>query len=195
MAAHLDCVFLMSLPWVSSACLFFVNLSRCVCFSLSLSAVLSQSLLSVCLSLHLYLGLFLSPDVTLSLSSSICPSPLSLSPLPRLCVSVLGVPPPQLHSPCPHNHCPPTALATHNLVPCPPRASRGPQSPTWLHLPCLQRPLGCVAPAWVPRFLSHRPGVRAGRNFAWPLPRTSAVTSGARRDLPHRPQLPLQTLK
>lgn len=167
-----------------------MNLSRCICFSFPLSAVLSVSL---CLPL--------SPSFSESLSVPCCHSVSFLlhlsvpAPPPRLCVSVLGVPPPQLHSPCPHNHCPPTALATHNLVPCPPRASGGPQSPTWLHLPCLQRPLGCVAPAWVPPFLSHRPGVRAGRNFAWPLPRTSAVTSGARRDLPHRPQLPLQTLK
>lgn len=169
------------------------SLQVCLFFSFSLCSSVSVS--SVSASLSIFIWVSFCPPMSLCLFLAPCVRPLSLSPLPRLCVSVLGVPPPQLHSPCPHNHCPPTALATHNLVPCPPRASRGPQSPTWLHLPCLQRPLGCVAPAWVPRFLSHRPGVRAGRNFAWPLPRTSAVTSGARRDLPHRPQLPLQTLK
>lgn len=145
-------------------------LFRCVPVSISSPESLS---ISPCDCLY--------PHLSICLSLGVCPS-----------MSVLGVPPPQPHSLMLLGHCPPHGSDHPQPCALPTTGPWGPQSPTWLHLPCLQRPLGCAAPAWASQFLSHRPGVRAGRNFTWPLPRTSAGTFGAGRAGPaHRPQLPL----
>lgn len=135
--------FCLSLSVSSSVYLSSLRLFPCLSLFLSISLQLCLSVISplfACLCPLFSVSLSLPVTLSLSIPISLFLSLLVSVPL-SLCVKGIHL----LHPipPVPTGTALPMALAA-------PTGSWGPPSPTYLYLPCLQRPLGCSAPAWAP---------------------------------------------